>query len=489
MLKRVAPRVIISDPNFEYIRSQLDTGDANKTKHILQHLCRQYRMGSRVPQERRIGLEQSIIGILNSRLKDEKVRRWALNALALCGSDLSLDPILRIINEISDSPSSIAAAIAALYRIERDETKFIGILKDFDPQIKTLAALQHVSPKKLDLSTLPVKIESASPEILKLCLILLGLKRAPLHLLHPRHSNDKIIKVLGKHHDKIVAQYTVWAIAENDDLSVCDLGIPLSSVESLPANVRSWMYRVIAMSPNEAKENQDLIENGSYDKDIEVRLGLSIGLKDTFFNGLGEIVINWFIRESENEVRHFLFDHMIQHYEKYSLYENYLIEHYEREPPNSSLRRWMEAQSVKTKLHQRFKAILYGGSEDLFRGGPAMISNTTINGDVGVFSIGGDVNNSGTIKVSHQQQTEVIQEELKKAWLAINSLENSLLKQQALAELKSAQANPSKDKISSIINTLEKIESITKKVSSMGTNMSAIGTSIKTLYELLKSIM
>lgn len=118
-----------------------------------------------------------------------------------------------------------------------------------------------------------------------------------------------------------------------------------------------------------------------------------------------------------------------------------------------------------------------------------MISNTTINGDVGVFSIGGDVNNSGTIKVSHQQQTEVIQEELKKAWLAINSLENSLLKQQALAELKSAQANPSKDKISSIINTLEKIESITKKVSSMGTNMSAIGTSIKTLYELLKSIM
>jgi hypothetical protein len=139
--------------------------------------------------------------------------------------------------------------------------------------------------------------------VLKLGLIVVGLDRAPANLFHPRHSNPEIVKVLGSHHDSVVSQYTVWAIAENDSLGLSDLGIPISSIETRPPNVRSWMFQLIAMSPATAKANLEYIELGAGDPHPEARLGLAAGLRETFYDGIEPLVLDWFYSESDQKSR------------------------------------------------------------------------------------------------------------------------------------------------------------------------------------------
>ena len=52
--------------------------------------------------------------------------------------------------------------------------------------------------------------------------------------------------LLGKHHDPVVSQYSIWAITENSALGVADLGIDLKNIEQLPANVRAWVFQLLA---------------------------------------------------------------------------------------------------------------------------------------------------------------------------------------------------------------------------------------------------
>jgi hypothetical protein len=56
----------------------------------------------------------------------------------------------------------------------------------------------------------------------------------------------------------------VWAIAENNNLRLSDLGIPVSSIETQPTNVRAWIFQLIAMSPATAEANREYIELEAY---------------------------------------------------------------------------------------------------------------------------------------------------------------------------------------------------------------------------------
>jgi len=481
--------IIIPDPSAAYIKSQLETTDSGRTKRALQYVCRLYRTGHRFKLSDRIGLEQSIVGILYTRRNDEKLRRWALNALARCGTPgLSLECVLEIFKCFHDDPQTAAAAIAALYRMHPSPTDFIESLDVFDPQMRVLAALQHVHYTELDLRSLPVDVEIASSDILKLSLIVVGLSRAPSNLFHPRHSNAEIVKALGNHDDSIVAQYTVWAVAENDDLSISDLGIPINSIESLPSNVRAWMYRAVAMCPRTATENQDYIANGAGDEDAEARLSLAIGLKDTFFDGLEAIVIDWFFSEGDVEVQHSLLDHMVRHAQRCQSYHNRAIELYESEGNNSLLRRRMEGQAAKTPIYREFRRIAYDGSGDLFGRSLNVTNKTVIHGNVtaGTISINGNAESSGTVSVHFQETTlKDIQAELSKAIYEIHkSGVDPELKEEVLEQIRSAQANPTSGAISKSVDLLTKFEKAMDTVEKIGGAAASIGNIISRICQL-----
>jgi hypothetical protein len=340
--------------------------------------------------------------------------------------------------------------------------------------VRVLAALQHIDAAKLDQSGLPINIEIATPDVLKLGLIVVGLDRAPANLFHPRHSNPEIVKVLGRHHDSVVSQYTVWAIAENDSLGLSELGIPISSIETRPPNVRSWMFQLIAMSPATAKANLEYIELGAGDPHPEARLGLAVGLRETFYDGIEPLVLDWFYSESDQEVSQSLLDHFIRQSQKCQNYEETAIEFHERAGVGSVARQRMEAYAAGTPLYGKLQQISYDGSNDLFRS--MTIMNMTINGGIqaGAVSIKGNATNSGTTNV-HYQAT--IQTELTKAIREIHtSIADPELKEQALEHVRAAQADPTPDKLTKAFGILGKIEAVTAKVAGVGTSITTLGT-------------
>lgn len=223
----------------DYLKSQIETGDPVRTKRALQEVCKHYRDGYRVHPSQLNGLEQSIVGLLYTQASDEKVRRWALNALARLGREPQcMEAILATLKKYDNEPQTSAAAIAAIFRMSPKASRILKKLS-FDEQMITLAALQHVDVHKLDISALPIDVEKASPDLLKLALVVVGLDRAPPNMMHPRYENSALVKALGEHHDNVVAQYTAWAITENPSLKLGDLGVDIRLVEDQPSNVRA----------------------------------------------------------------------------------------------------------------------------------------------------------------------------------------------------------------------------------------------------------
>src|SRR4051812_15882000 len=100
-----------------YLKAQIESGDATRTKRALQEISKLYRGGWRVLQDQVIGIELEIMGLLMSS-QDVKVRRWALNTLAQLGrEDSCKGTILHALQTYHADAEVLAAAIAALYRL------------------------------------------------------------------------------------------------------------------------------------------------------------------------------------------------------------------------------------------------------------------------------------------------------------------------------------------------------------------------------------
>lgn len=393
------------------------------------------------------------------------------------------------LKKYSDDPQTSAAAIAAIYRLSRKATELLKKLS-FDEQMLTLAALQHVDANKLDLSALPVNVETASPDLLRLALVVVGLDRAPTNMLHPRHTNAQLVKALGGHDDNIVSQYTVWAITENKLLGLGDLGIDIRDVEQQPPNVRAWMFRLVAMSSEDAERNFEYIELGTQDPSAEARIGLAIGLKGCFFDGLETLVLDWFTSEDDAEVRQHLLDHMIEQCSNCANYEELVLDVYEKEAAGSSLRQRMHAASVGSALYAKFKRFDADGSADLFRGTTTVNNTYNIFGGIqgGAVSLGGDATNTGQTGVHYNPQTiEAIQGELSKAELQLYKIEeiDSELKSEALKQIEGAKGDPTPDKLTRVISVLGKIETVATKTAGTGTALKTIGTELAKLAGFL----
>jgi hypothetical protein len=469
----------------DYLKSQLESGRSDRTKKALQQICKLYRDGFRVPPAELIGIEQSIVGLLYTQTRDEKVRRWALNALARLGREPTcMEAIKHTLERYPDEPQTSAAAIAAIFRLSRKAAEILKKLA-FDEQMVALAALQHVDANKLDLSALPVNVETASADLLKLALIVVGLDRAPDNMLHPRHSNPQIVRALGGHNDSIVSQYSVWAITENAGLGLGDLGIDIRNIEQQPSNVRGWLFRLVGMNASADEPYIEYIQLGMEDDVVEARTGLAIGLKDTYFDGLEPLVLDWVTSEPDQDVNEHLIEHMIKNVGQNQNYEAMVLEIYERAPPNSSLRRRMEVCASGTALYGKLMRVSMVGTGDLFRGATINMNKNTYNisGGIqgGAVAVGGNAENQGSVQIHYNPQTiEALQSELSKAEreLELLSLDPDL-KKQALEHVREAKASPTPEKLRKVVSVLDQVNSGIIKaadtIGALGTLGAAIG--------------
>jgi hypothetical protein len=212
----------------DYLKSQIETTDPSRVKKALQETCNLYRRGYRISHSQFSGFENAVVGKLYTMSDQPKVRRWALNAIAQLGQQSHCqEAVLDVLAREANDPDTVAAGIAAISKLSQDAGTVLKGL-GFDEQMIALAALQHVSPERIDRSSLPLDVESASPDRLRLGLILVGVDRAIPHLFNPSHDNAAMVKAVGGHHDPLVSQYSIWAIVENPGLNISDLGVSLN---------------------------------------------------------------------------------------------------------------------------------------------------------------------------------------------------------------------------------------------------------------------
>ena len=412
----------------------------------------------------------SLIGLAFMSIDDEKVRRWTLNTFARIGNeDECVDPIQHVLSRMPPGETQTAAAgVAAVHKLMRksDPGKILAPF-DIPPQLQALAALQHVAPDKLNLSALPLNVDTASPDYLRLALLVIGLGKSPVNMLNPRYADAVMVKVLGKHPDPIVSQYSIWAITENPNLGLADLGIDLQDIEGRPDNVRAWVYQLIAMDPNLAEQKFDHLVLGSSDRSAEARSGLIFGLRDVYIDGLDGLILNWLPDERDPEVLDRLYEHMVRQSGKCSSYAEYVVEIYEAEPPDSALRKRLEANAFGTPLFARFRHIAYSGSADLFNQMAVSVTNNSFvnNGtmNTGALSQTGSATNEGGVNVQHYnpQQIGNLKTQL---GLAEEAIKGSSLgkpdRDAALGTIEAARKDPTPGNVQKAVDALDNVGKI-----------------------------
>lgn len=479
-------RLILDRIESDYLRSQIDSGDNRRIKGALQGLSQHYRRGLVVNPGQLIGVVNSVVATAFRPTIDEKVRRWVLNALARIGDEgTCLPAVLHILKNHGDEPQTLASGIAAVYKLcvrQNPGQVLAGI--HFDPQMRTLAALQHVPANKLDLGDLPVNAETAAADPLLLALLVVGLGRSPDNLLNPRLSDGEMVRALGKHHDPIVSQYSVWAITENDKLRLAHLGIDLKDIDSQPENVRGWMFQLLGIEATETEPHWEYVRLGMSDPAIEARKGLAVGLKNTFVDVFEPMVLDWVTAEGDPDVRLHIMEHIVRQAEKSRPYHRFAIEIYDGEPPDSPLRKCMEASAVQMPIYTEFRQI-GAGAKDLFGGGITMVKNQWNIGTVtgGAVAVGeSEATNYGTtnVQVLSQQQVQTIQSELAKLEAALHESEGlpEDKKKDALTHVAAAKEDPSPSKVGKVIDFIGHLGTLAEAGTALAPYATALGTAL-----------
>ncbi len=451
----VRPTRFIEGAVLAYLEHQIGSGNPVPTEKALEDLCKLYRRGFRIHPNELYAVQTSILG-LSERQADPKVQRWVLNALAQMGPPDSKRAIIRALENHSNDLEIITAGVAALHRLS-PATAVTDLRKlDFPGQVITLAALQHVRPEELQLVGLPVDIQKADPETIKAALVVVGLDRAPPNMFDPNYSNAEIIKVLGMHPNPKVSQYSVWAITENPSLSIADLGIDLSQVSGCPDNVRGWVYRLIAMSQAHCLKDLDFIDAATKDRSIEARLGLGHGVRDTFFDQLVPIVLDWLTREPIAEVRQEILDHVITHADRSLVYAEHAVYAYRR--ADQADRERMKGAAVKTALFPQFRQIDFKAEGDLFVTNNNTSNTFTFNNSqVGAVAATGTATNSGQVIYYQPQVVELLKSELAKAGTTIEGMAiPQAEKQEVASAIADAQADPNSGTLRRVVSGLSK---------------------------------
>ena len=208
-----------------------------------------------------------------------------------------------------ENPEIVGAALSALAALYRGQIPELDGLKNVPPETRVLAAMQTLPPAMLQFDGLKINIDQADTEILKLALIVVGLNKDIQNLLHPRHENGDIIRALGQHDDRIVRQYSVWAVIENNLLTLDHLGILFSDIEKEPTNVQSKMLHLGASTIPDLSERQSLIIQGSNFASVDAREGLAKGLAKTYYDGLQDVTLRWYETEDSHRVQLVLAEH------------------------------------------------------------------------------------------------------------------------------------------------------------------------------------
>ena len=428
----------------------------------LERLCSHYRNGFRLQTPHSV--QQTLTALLYNA--DPKVRRWTFNAIALVGSRQdNLDACLEAIGRNREDEDVLAAGVAAVIALTSQPER-AALLNKVDIALEgavMLAAAQRTNDYHGQLSTQRVNIDTATPAELRLASVLVGLNKAPQYLFDIGHDNSEVIGRLNTHPDALVAQYSTWSILENPELGIRNLAAPIKDIESRPPQVRAYTYRLIVDDSDVAQYHRDYILLGANDNSVKARSGLAAGLRNTYFDDLDEIVLNWFDREPDSSIQDFLRDHMVSQSQRVPAYNAKVMTQYRQLGAGSLARARMEAVAEGTSTYGDFKRIalkgeslsLFGDEVPLLGGNIMNIVGTNIN--IGNVS-GNDTHVTGSVSVSQDNSTGLATDHL----VTLISLLSKLPQTDAISEgykiATEAHKSPTKGTVARVLGWMTQVK-------------------------------
>lgn len=328
---------------------------------------------------------------------DEKVRRWAFNALAQIGEEADVSLMLQPWRDNRDTPEVFAAGLTALAHLLNKDA-LLGVLKQANVELDAGALMalgQQTGSFAAELAEVRLDIYRATIAELTQATLLIGLKKAPDTLFSGRFPVSDVIGDLNTHDDLIVAQYSFWATVEHPDLGLPSIRVLPSDFSKLPPNVQGWAYRTLTKDGALAFQHYDAIVEASESKHEAVREGIATGLRHIFYDSLDVTVADWFLEETSSDVRNVLLEHMAMHIAKSSAYRDEVLKAYRDAATGSILRSRLEAANRDEEVALEMRKINFQmGDPQLFASvaGSTMNNTQNFNGPTNV----GGISNSGT---------------------------------------------------------------------------------------------
>ena len=336
---------------------------------------------------------------------------WALNALSCVGNfEYSGNVIIGATQNYGESKQVLVSAASCIYSLCRDAEKVVRTKTHIDPNTAYLAACRVSSWENLSFPPPPILIDTALPDDLKSALILVGTERAPPALFHPHHTNKRIIEELFKHDDPIVRQYCFWALCENDTFDFMSLPSNMKNIGNLSDNVRVWAYHLAGKYDLDLPRRLELLKDCSRDAYPKARLGLAKGIKGSYFDGLENIVVDWFQDEVDAEVRLRLLEHMALFSEETLLYDDYVCSFYGSGQLSAHEKEHILEAASQKALYPKLKKIM-GQSDPMFDfgfDGRTLVSvNIGGNNNAPINIAGRDITQTANISLNPEQVKEL----------------------------------------------------------------------------------
>lgn len=453
-----------------FIGLVLEQGTPVAKKHALQRLCKLYRQGLRLRSPNRI--KGSILHALVD--PDQKVKRWAFNALAQFGDKVDV-PLMRGALQAAQGDEEVfEAGLTALAKILPKE-EVVGFLGGIGVEMSpaTILALGQQSKSFAEeLNDLSLDINRSSEGELRSATLLIGLDKAPENLLSKSHSIGEVLGDLNTHPDKIVAQYSFWATAEHPSLDLGHTRVKPEDFPKLPPNVQSWAYRVLTKSGSVSIKHYDSVVEASDSPFPEVREGLAIGIRDIFYDSLDTTVVDWYVDETDPVIRDRLLEHMAAHASQVSFYKDEVLGNYRASAPNSELRARLEAANQDETLALEMRKIALRSEEpqlwDAIKE-ESMGNTQNFFGPVSAGAISNSGNSSsGNVTISSDGEAAAAMTELLKELLQrLEATSAPSGSEVAVSMTKEAIAEPTKGRFQKVVDWLKNVKEAGEATSSL----------------------
>ena len=193
-----------------------------------------------------------------------------------------------------------------------------------------------------------------------------------------------------------IAEYSIWALWQRRTFGANYARLKLAERSSQPDNVRKWLYRLSAQSPDSTGLDAALLGELRHDDSARAREGLALGVADLDPTTFANEVLEWYSVEDSTPVRENLLSSMAQRSAKNADYGDAVESRYALEKADSPLRKRLLAASEGTPIYPRLRQISATDARDrqgLLEYGQANIifkDNTIVTGPT--LSVGGNFN-------------------------------------------------------------------------------------------------